>query len=248
MFEYNIFENHLKSEKFGRHIKYFESTASTNNEAKSRLAQGDCHGHVIVTKNQTNGRGRRNNQWFSVPNKSLTFSIIINQKKIKNKKILSIISAIAIIKAIKKISTVQCLIKWPNDIILNNQKIGGILIEKKLGYMVVGIGINVNEKKSDLTMKIKNTSTSLRINNNSLIKLETLLAYILNELEKYCEIENEYLINKWLAYCCHINKKIKFYENDNMISGIFKGINKNGQGIVNINNKTEFISSGMIEI
>ena len=248
MFEYSIFETHLKSEKFGRHIKYFESTSSTNNEAKGYLVKDDSHGHVIVTKNQTNGRGRRDNQWFSVPNKSLTFSIIINQKKIKNKKILSIISAIAIIKAIKKISNVNCSIKWPNDIILNNQKIGGILIEKKLDYMIVGIGINVNEERSDLNMEIKNASTSLRINNNPLIKLETLLAYILNELEKCCQEKNKYLINKWLSYCCHINKKIKFYENHNMISGIFKGINKNGQVIININNETKFISSGIMEV
>ena len=84
MFEYNIFGTHLKSTKIGQQIKYFETTSSTNDEAKKYLDKDNRHGYVIVTKNQTNGRGRRNNKWFSVPNKSLTFSTIINQNKINN--------------------------------------------------------------------------------------------------------------------------------------------------------------------
>ena len=102
MFEYNVFETHLKSTKIGHKINYFETISSTNDEAKKCLNKDNQHGYVIVTKNQINGRGRRNNKWFSVPNKSLTFSIILNQNKIKNKQLLSIIPAVAITKAIKK--------------------------------------------------------------------------------------------------------------------------------------------------
>jgi len=247
MFEYNIFETHLKSEVFGRHIKYFNSIYSTNSEAINYLSQ-DNHGHVIITKNQTSGKGRRSDRWFSTPNKSLTFSIIVNQKKIKNKNLLPIITAVAIIKAINKISKIQCSIKWPNDIMLNNQKIGGILIEKKNDYMIVGVGINVNEEMDDLNTKIKNISTSLRINSAPLIQLEALLAYILNELEKCCYEDKTNLIDEWLNLCYHIDKEIKFYENHKVIKGIFKGINANGQGIININNQTAVISSGMIEL
>ncbi len=247
MFEYNIFETHLKSEIFGRHIKYLKSTYSTNSEAINYLSQ-DNHGYVIITKNQTSGKGRRSNQWFSTPNKSLTFSIIINQKKIKNKNLLPIITAVATIKAIKKISKIQCSIKWPNDIMLNNQKIGGILIEKNKNYMIVGIGINVNEEIDDLNTQIKNISTSLRINSAPLIQLEALLAYILNELEKCCYEDNINFIDEWINLCYHIDKEIKFHENHKLIKGIFKGINTNGQGIININNQTELISSGMIEL
>ena len=247
MFKKNIFENHLKSEIFGRHIKYFKSIYSTNSEATNYLSQ-DNHGCVIITKNQTSGKGRRNNQWFSIPNKSLTFSIIVNQKKIKNKNLLPIITAITIIKAIKKISKIQCSIKWPNDIMLNNQKIGGILIEKKNDYMIVGIGINVNEEIDDLNAEIKNISTSLRINSAPLIQLEVLLAYILNELEKYCYEDDTNFIEEWLTLCYHIDKEIKFHKNHKIIKGTFKGINANGQGIININNQTELISSGMIEL
>ena len=247
MFEYNIFETHLKSEIFGRHIKYFNSIHSTNSEAINYLSE-DSHGYVIITKNQTSGKGRRSDQWFSVPNKSLTFSIIINHKKIKNKNLLPIITAVAIIRAINKISKIQCSIKWPNDIMLNNQKIGGILIEKKNDHMIVGVGINVNEEMDDLNTEIKNISTSLRINSAPLIQLEVLLAYILNELEKCCYEDDTNFIEEWLTLCYHIDKEIKFHKNNKIIKGTFKGINANGQGIININNQTELISSGMIEL
>ena len=248
MFEYNIFEAHLKSTKIGHKINYFETVLSTNDEAKKYLNKDNQHGYVIVTKNQINGRGRRNNKWFSVPNKSLTFSIILNQNKIKNKELLSIMPAIAITKAIEKNTHLQCAIKWPNDIMLNNKKIGGILIETKSDYAVIGIGLNINEEYRDLNRSIENNSTSLRINKSPIIKLEMLLANILNVLEECCEQENQKLISEWLNYCGHINKKIKFYQNKNIVSGIFKGINQNGQAIIAINNQIEFISSGIIEL
>ena len=248
MFEYNVFETHLKSTQIGHKLKYFETISSTNDEAKKYLNKHNQHGYVIITKNQTNGRGRRDNKWFSVPNKSLTFSIIINQNKIKNNQLLSIIPAVAITKAIKQNSNLQCNIKWPNDIMLNNKKIGGILIETKFDYAVIGIGLNVNENYNDLNINIENNSSSLRINKLPVIKLEILLANILNVLEECCNQKNENLINEWLNFCSHINKKIKFHENNHIVSGIFKGINQNGQAIININNQTELISSGIIEV
>ena len=248
MFEYNSFETHLKSKQFGRHIKYFKTIPSTNNEAKKHLDKNGQHGYVIITKNQTNGRGRRNNKWFSIPNKSLTFSIIINKHKIKNNQLLSIIPAIAITNAIKKVSNIQCAIKWPNDIILNNKKIGGILIETKFDYIVIGIGLNVNEKHNELNTQIEKSSSSLKNNNSEEIKLELLLATILNELEKSFEAEEKHLVNQWTKYCNHINQNIQFHEKNKLISGLFTGINQNGQAIININNHTEFVSSGIIEI
>ena len=131
---------------------------------------------------------------------------------------------------------------------LNNQKIGGILIEKKNDHMIVGVGINVNEEMDDLNTEIKNISTSLRINSAPLIQLEALLAYILNELEQCCYEDKNNLIDEWINLCYHIDKEIKFHENHKVIQGIFKGINANGQGIININNQTAVISSGMIEL
>ena len=106
----------------------------------------------------------------------------------------------------------------------------------------------MNEKHNELNTQIEKSSSSLKNNNSEEIKLELLLATILNELEKSFEAEEKHLVNQWTKYCNHINQNIQFHEKNKLISGLFTGINQNGQAIININNHTEFISSGIIEI
>ena len=248
MFDYNLYEAHLKTQKFGRYLKYFQSVSSTNQKAKAYVKNNFKHGYTLITKNQTCGRGRRNNIWFSVPNKSLTFSLMVNQKEFNNTKLLPLISGLAIIKAIKEYSGIACKVKWPNDIILNQKKIGGVLIEKINDILIIGIGINVNEDIKDLDKSIKNMSTSLKVFNTDIIDLEIIFAYILNELEYFFYNTKIDFVNEWNKYCCHINKKIKF-RNDNKITiGLFKGININGEGIINVDKQIKLISSGIIEL
>ena len=123
-----------------------------------------------------------------------------------------------------------------------------IIVNNNKKYLIIGIGLNVNEKQNELNKKIEKNASSLKINQTSIINLELLLANILNELEKNFDKETHTLISEWEKYCNHMSKQITFHENDNMVSGVFTGINQNGQAIININNQTEFISSGIIEV
>ena len=82
MFDYNLYEKSLKTQQFGRHLKYFQSIPSTNEQAKVYAKNDFKHGYALITKNQHSGKGRRSNIWFAVPNKSLTFSIMVNQKEL----------------------------------------------------------------------------------------------------------------------------------------------------------------------
>ena len=93
MFYHKIFELHLNTDIIGRNIKYFESAESTNQEAWKLIKENITDGTITVTKQQINGIGRRGDKWFSVPYKSLTFSIILNSKiNSINRKLLSLIS------------------------------------------------------------------------------------------------------------------------------------------------------------
>ena len=100
MFDYKIYEENLKSEILGRSFKFLNKTQSTNDEAKKYSAAS--HGHTILTYNQTKGRGRRNNKWFSTPNKSLTFTIMLEKMKISNQNILSLLTSVVIVNTLKK--------------------------------------------------------------------------------------------------------------------------------------------------
>jgi len=248
MFSYEILAKHLKSKKINYKINYIDFIDSTNQYAWKLIKNNIEIPAIVITKNQTNGKGQRENKWFSSINKSLTFSIIINQNK-KYEKLLSLKVAIAIIEGIKKTINIYCDLKWPNDIMKNNKKIGGILIEQKKDKIVIGIGINVNENLNDINSIIKNKSTSLKIISNLSITLEMLLANILNEFESYYyQLDNKNIIKKWEKYCCHINKNIKFHENYKNLKGKFLGIKDNGNAIININGEKHIINSGIINL
>jgi len=246
MFSYEMFKKQIKSKKIKYKIHYIDSVDSTNQHASKLIKKNIEIPAIVITKNQIKGKGQRENKWFSSKNKSLTFSIIINQNK-KYEELLSLKVAIAIIEGIKKNIDIYCDLKWPNDIMANNKKVGGILIENKKEKNVIGIGINVNESLKDINPIIKNKTTSLKIISNLSIKLEMLLADILNEFELYYyQLDNKKIIKKWEKYCCHINKNIKFHENHKTLKGKFLGIKNNGNAIININGEKHIINSGTI--
>tara|TARA_B100000029_G_C17288881_1_gene856245 strand:- start:96 stop:833 length:738 start_codon:yes stop_codon:yes gene_type:complete len=244
MFFDEIFNKHIKRKKINYNLCYLKTVPSTNLYAWKHESELS-HGTVIITKNQTRGMGRRGTEWFSSQNNSLTFSLIIKENK-KYDKLLSLKTGISIIEGIKKYIKINCQLKWPNDIIAHNKKIGGILIERKKNKLVIGIGINVKENLKHIDPSIQNDTTSLKIISNLSIELEQLLANILNQFELiYYEINNEKIIQKWEKYCNHMNRNIKFHRNNIIINGIFKGLHKNGSAIIK-NKKENIYISGSI--
>ena len=248
MFFYELFDEHLNTEKIKYKIQYIETIESTNQYAWNVITKNIKNATVVITKNQTNGKGQRENKWFSSPNKSLTFSIIMKVNK-KYDELLSLKTGISVIDGIKKNTSIDCHLKWPNDIMINEKKVGGILIEKKKGNIVIGVGVNVNENLEDINPLIRNQSTSLKIMSNLSIQLETLLAHILNKFESnYYQINYKNIIKKWEKNCCHINKNIKFHQNHKIINGKFSGLTNNGNAIINIDGAKHTMSGGIINL
>ena len=127
---------------------------STNDWLKNKLQSGNCHdGDVVWTMNQTKGRGQYSNVWSSDSQKNITFSVFKRFSGLNSDDSFLINCAVtlAIIETLEKFKIPNLKIKWPNDILSANNKIGGVLIEniikgKKLNASITGIGINVNQK------------------------------------------------------------------------------------------------------
>ena len=127
---------------------------STNDWLKNKLQSGNCHdGDVVWTMNQTKGRGQYSNVWSSDSQKNITFSVFKRFSELNSDDSFLINCAVtlAIIETLEKFKIPNLKIKWPNDILSANNKIGGVLIEniikgKKLNASITGIGINVNQK------------------------------------------------------------------------------------------------------
>lgn len=133
-------------------IHRYPKLQSTNSEA-AKLAESLSHGDIIITDEQTAGRGQRGNSWEAEPGKNLTFSIFLRPRELKAAESfkLSMAISIAIIKAVEElIPSSEFRIKWPNDIYWRDKKLAGILIEnsfqgQNVYHSIIGIGLNVNQ-------------------------------------------------------------------------------------------------------
>lgn len=178
---------------------------STNHFLKALSAQESCENFTVVSaESQTEGKGQRGFGWTSESGKNLTFSILYNQKVegITSLFTLNIIVALSVVEALKTVSNLNFVIKWPNDILAENKKIGGILIEntfKNLGEVqsIIGIGLNVNQSQFENLPQ----ASSLFLLENKFFDRETMLISIVNQLEfnlKQLPILGE--IHFWDAY------------------------------------------------
>lgn len=207
----------------GKVLQELTSCNSTNSVAKERVSNSEpIHGTVIYTDNQTEGRGQFGNTWQSEAGKNIQFSIILKPSQLSLDKqfYLSKVVSIGICEALREMTNLDFEIKWPNDIYLNNKKIGGILIENQLRsnvihFSIVGIGINVNQEEfSDLP-----NASSLYLSAGYLFNKQKVLSTILKEIEvNYFQLTQE----KWKKIDEKYHQLLKYYQQN------FKFI-KNGQ-------------------
>ena len=247
MFSVQDFSFHLNTTNIGHNVKYYDSIDSTNIEMCKIITDNKSNTiDMIVTDYQTNGRGRLNNRWFSKQFDSITCSILIKDSIDNLELILPLSCGIAIVESIFKTNNIKCELKWPNDILYDNKKIGGILIEKKSNYFIVGLGLNVNQKK--MNAEIADKSCSLRQIMNEKISREYLLAEILNILEKLINQPKEIIIKRWQELCSHINKEVYFSYGRNKLNGTFLGLSNKGKARMKIDSKIITFNSGAIQL
>jgi BirA family biotin operon repressor/biotin-[acetyl-CoA-carboxylase] ligase len=246
---YDELKNYLNTDFIGRSIIHFDELDSTNTYAKSIANKLDGEGQIVITEKQLNGRGRLGRQWVSQNNKGIWMSIIL-KPKINIEEISKITQvAAAAINLGLLYHGVKTEIKWPNDIILNNKKTCGILVEmsseknisnttggSKINYVIVGIGINVNNDIEDFPEELRDTATSIKIEESKEFKRNTLVADILNNFEKlYIDLNNNDF-SKSLDICRKnsyvIGKEINLIKNQEIKEATALNINDEGELVV----------------
>tara|TARA_B100001540_G_scaffold166631_1_gene147373 strand:+ start:1608 stop:2357 length:750 start_codon:yes stop_codon:yes gene_type:complete len=240
--------SNLDSQSFGKKILYLPETKSTNDDIWENFNNDHL---IIITDNQTAGKGQRGREWISQQFKSLTFSIGILDDN-KNSKLISLKSAISIAKTINDLTSLDALIKWPNDILINNKKVAGILTESKIKnnkrIINIGIGINVNNESNELE-NVDQPATSLMIESNNKFSREILLANLIKCIDSILYKNNMAIINDWNKLCAHKNTLITFHNYKNkLIKGKFIGIDKEGRAIIDINGKLSYYLNGELTL
>lgn len=248
---------YLFTKKMGKNIIYFLEVESTNDEMKKNLQEEE--GTILVTENQILGKGRLGREWFSSDKKGIYFSLLLKPKIDPLEAIkITQIAASSLVEVLRK-NNVEAYIKWPNDIILNNKKVAGILVEMtteimKIENIILGVGINVNTLSEDIPESLKEKATSLLIETGLKWNRKKLIGEFITEFEKeyFSCIENKNdkeIVSNCKKYSNIIGKKIKIIRGD--ISREVDVIDINSEGFLLVKNEMgeeEEILSGEISI
>ncbi len=250
----NIYHS-LETDFIGKKIIHFDSIDSTNDYLK-KIGNETQEGTVIISEEQTKGKGRLGRSWQSKPSEGIWMSILLKPKIAPYKApFITLIAGAAIVKALNNLN-VPAKIKWPNDIIINNKKLSGVLTElsaeiERINYVVVGIGMNVKTKSFD--DEINDKATSLN-NENYLLYRVDIVTQILKEIEnlydKYINNNSKQeVLQICRKYSAVINKDIYLIQNDEKELVRCIDINDDGNLIViNSNDEIKEIFSGEVSI
>ena len=234
----------------GKKILYFKTIDSTNLYAKKLAKNGVEEGTIVVSEIQNSGRGRKNRSWSS-PKGGLWFSVILYPNIPPQKAMLvTMASSVAVAQGIIETTGLTPVIKWPNDLLIDNKKVCGILTEldaemDKINYSVVGIGINVNNEIDD---NLKDTATSLSKQTKANISRVKLLRSIIKNFDKnYSKlIDKDYnsIRKNWLSCSNIIGKRVQVTDEKSVVDGLVTDVDDNGCLIVNTSKENVRVVSG----
>lgn len=179
----------LKTKIVGRDIFHYKEVGSTQEIAKGLATKGSRDGALVAAETQTAGKGRRNRNWCS-PEGGIYLSIILRPEIAPSQApLMALLAGVATAKTIRKLHKVKAELKWPNDIQINDRKVGGVLIEIAaeadfVNWLVVGIGLNANTKTVSLPPELRTTAVSLEEECGREIPRVEFVRRLLEEIER----------------------------------------------------------------
>lgn len=247
----------LKTRVLGRHIVYYEKTDSTNNIAKKLADQGAEEGTIVVAEEQTSGRGRLDRSFLCPFAQGVYVSIILRPDfpPMEVSK-MTLLAAVALTKVLRRLGMIHCAIKWPNDILVHDKKLVGILTElnasvEKINYLVMGVGINTGLTKKALPRDLKKTVTSFAMENVPVRRVE-LLQQFLAELETYYDLAREQgfapILDEWKVLSCTIGRDVEVVSGDTSFTGKAVDLDENGNLLVATDKGVEKVLAGDVRV
>jgi BirA family transcriptional regulator, biotin operon repressor / biotin---[acetyl-CoA-carboxylase] ligase len=228
----------LTTKFLGQSIHFQECVDSTQKIAKTLSYDNAAEGTVVIAEQQESGRGRLNRIWYSPKYTGVWMSMILRPNiPLQKAPQLTLITAVAVVQAIEEVTNLSPQIKWPNDILLNGKKVTGILTElqaeaDRIFAIIIGVGINVNQKLEDYPEDIQNIATSLSIETGEKISRAQIIRSVFSHFERlyllYLEQGFTPIKLLWESYAISIGKTIIARTVNENIRGKALGITEDG--------------------
>src|SRR5215475_574813 len=220
-------------------VRIVASTGSTNTDVLRFAAAGAPEGLVLATESQTAGKGRQGRVWQTRPGTALTFSVLLRPDPVPQpaRGWLPLLAGVAVVHALGQVSGLDARLKWPNDVLVGQRKLAGILAEQAAGTVVVGIGVNLLGGERDLPVP---SATSLERCGAAGSDRTSLLAAILAELEHWYlrwretgDAEAAGLRKEYLSLSATIGQQVRVQlPGDRALTGLASGVDGAGQLLV----------------
>lgn len=230
--------HYLSSKVLGQKIHSYQSLRSTNTTAWQLSEQGAPEGSVFVADRQTAGRGRLGRSWHSPPRVGLWFSLALRPEVAPAQAPgLSLLTALALAQTIRSHCRVEAKIKWPNDCQIVGKKVAGILTElsselDRVNFVIVGVGLNVNQAKSDFPRALRSKATSLAIETRQKWRRAEILALFLKEFEhSYLQFKKSGIgsfIGEIEQRMTLLGQKVKLAAGKEIVTGKVAGLAEDG--------------------
>lgn len=231
-------EQHLTTKSYGRHIRYFETCESTQIIAHEEAQNDAPNGTVIISEEQTAGRGRMARPWSSKSGKGIWMSVISRPSLTPQQAPqMTLVAAVAVTRAIEELTGIEPTIKWPNDILVDGKKVTGILTElqadpDQVKAIILGIGMNVNQELADFPDELQAIATSLQILIGKPVDRAQSIAKILGFLELYTDMYEKHGFGPikllWEGYSDTTGKRIRAVMLNETLVGTALGISDEG--------------------
>lgn len=216
----------------GKRLLYFQELSSTMDEAARQAEQGADEGTVVVAELQNSGRGRQGRSWVSQPG-NLLVSVLF-RPTLDQLPFVSIIGAVAAVRAVRKTTGLEPQIKWPNDLLVRGRKVAGILAESAIAgdavwYAVLGIGINVS-LDTEQTESISSVAASLNALLGREASREDLLRQLLQDLDDlYLQLSRGHSpIAEWQGLLETTGRRVQATSGGDTYSGVAEGTDATG--------------------
>ncbi len=222
----------LNTSVIGQRVVYYPRLPSTMEAAREEAIGGAAEGTVIISGEQTEGRGRQRRAWLS-PVGNIALSIVL-YPNIAVLPYLVMIASLAVTRSIDAVTNLKAQIKWPNDILIGGKKVSGILIENEVKgsrvvYSIVGIGINVDLKAYDVA-EISTTATSLKDELYIDVLRASLVRSLLTEFERLYLLlpEGESIYTAWCEKLVTLGKRVVVKSGRDTIDGTAESVDETG--------------------
>ena len=228
-------------------LHLLERVDSTNDYAKTLAAAGAPHGTVVLSEEQTAGRGRQGRGFISPPGLGLYASFLL-RPQLSPQQLLPVTAmvAVAACRAIEGLGLPSPRIKWVNDLILGEKKLGGILTEFSSGALILGIGINVSHRENQFPPELQSKATSLLLETGHAPPLEELAARLIGEIfaldDGLLSRKDSYL-RQYEGLCLTLGREVLLCQGETRTPALCTGLDQNGALLVRYPDGTEAVVS-----